>query len=140
MLSDEGIITIEFPHLMNLIKFNQFDTIYHEHFYYYSLFSMSKILKKFDLEIFKVEKIPTHGGSLRVYIKKNINANYEIDTSVKKCVEEEKKFGLNNLQIYNNFQKKVENIKYDCLNFLLKSKKQNKDEDVFCMKTHLKIN
>ena len=91
LLSNEGIITIEFPHLMNLIKFNQFDTIYHEHFYYYSLLSISKILNKFDLEIFKVEKIPTHGGSLRVYIKKNINANYEIDKSVIKCVQEERK-------------------------------------------------
>ena len=126
LLSDDGIITIEFPHLMNLIRFNQFDTIYHEHFYYYSLLSISKILRKFNLEIFKVEKIPTHGGSLRVYIKKNINTQYEIDKSVKECFEEENKFGLNDLKIYKDFQKRVENVKYNFLDFLLKSKKQNK--------------
>ncbi len=126
LLNDEGIITIEFPHIMNLIKFNQFDTIYHEHFYYYSLISILKILKKFNLEIFKVEKIPSHGGSLRVYVKKNINTHYQIERSVKDCLEEEKKFGLNDLKIYKDFQKKVENVKYEFLNFLLKSKKQNK--------------
>ena len=91
LLDDEGLITFEFPHLLNLIKFKQFDTIYHEHYSYLSIISLDKLMNRKKLKIFKIEKLPKiHGGSLRVYVTKNNNKKFAINNSVKKIISEEK--------------------------------------------------
>ena len=82
------VITIEFPHLLKLIREFQYDTIYHEHFSYFSLISLNIIFKKFNLQIFDVEEIPTHGGSLRIYICKR-SANRKIKNSLDKLIKKE---------------------------------------------------
>jgi hypothetical protein len=125
ILKKNGTITIEFPHVKELIKHNQFDTIYHEHFSYLSLFTVIKILEKFKLKVFNVEKINTHGGSLRVYIC-HLKDEKLTDKSVDKILKEEKIFGLKNLKTYLNFQTKVNKIKNALLKFLISQKNKNK--------------
>ena len=103
ILSDEGIISIEFPHLLNLIKNNQFDTIYHEHFSYIGLLTLQKISDSVDLEIIDVEEIKTHGGSLRVYLThKNKIAPSK---NVKDLISKEKEYKLNKMEAFLDFQK-----------------------------------
>ena len=125
LLKDDGIVTLEFPHLLNLIKFNQFDTIYHEHFSYLSLSTVKKIFEKNKLKIFKVEKLNTHGGSLRVYGCKSIS-NRKVSNKINIFLKEEIKFGLTNLKTYMNFKKKVESVKKNLLKTLNKIKSENK--------------
>ena len=126
LLKPRGIITIEFQHLLNIIKKNQFDTIYHEHYSYLSLISAKNIFLKHNLEIFDVEKLLTHGGSLRIYIKHNSDLSKKTSARFKKILNEEKKFGLDKIIVYENFQKKVENVRKDFLNFLKECKKKKK--------------
>jgi len=125
-LKPEGSITMEFPHLLNLIKFNQFDTIYHEHFSYLSLLTVAKIFKSHSLVIYDVEELPTHGGSLRIYAKHKNNTEIKITSNVAKLLEQEREFGLNNLEVYQSFQEKTDKIKYSFLEFLLQQKKKGK--------------
>lgn len=127
LLDDDGLITFEFPHLLNLIKYKQFDTIYHEHYSYLSIFSLDKLMKRKKLKIFKIEKLPKiHGGSLRVYVAKDRNRKLKIHNSVKKIILEEKKFGLNNIAIYNKFKFQVESISKNFQNFIQNKIKQKK--------------
>ena len=125
-LKSQGTITMEFPHLLNLIKFNQFDTIYHEHFSYLSLLALTKIFKAHLLTIYDVEQLPTHGGSLRIYAKHEDNAKIKISSNVSSILKEECDFGLDKLNIYKCFQKKVDDIKYSFLEFLIQQKKHGK--------------
>jgi len=83
-LAEDGIITMEFPHLLNLIKEHQFDTIYHEHFSYFSLYTVDLVFKKHNLKIFDVEQIQTHGGSLRIFCCHDENNEWEISQRVKR--------------------------------------------------------
>ena len=106
-MSENGIITIEFPHLMELVDNNQWDTIYHEHFSYFSFFVMQKILEKSQLKIFDVEKISTHGGSLRVFCTHYENKIIEIKDSVHNLLKLEKEKGMMEMPYYQNFSKKV---------------------------------
>lgn len=117
ILHKNGCWIIEFPHLLNLIDKTQFDTIYHEHFSYLSIVSLDYILKNVNLKIFDIEKIPTHGGSLRVFVCHQ-ESSYEENISVLKIREEEIKFGLKNHDIYLNFQKKVDNKKCKIMKYL----------------------
>ena len=123
LLNDHGTITLEFPHLLKLIEFCQFDTIYHEHFSYLSLYTVQKIFKKFGLKIYDVEEISTHGGSLRIY-GCHENDGRQISKSVLDLLSREKLVGLQNIDIYREFQKKSELIKDELLNFLLEKKKE----------------
>ncbi|MGD0785816.1 MAG: class I SAM-dependent methyltransferase [Sedimentisphaerales bacterium] len=125
-LKPEGTITMEFPHLLNLIKFNQFDTIYHEHFSYLSLLAVGKIFEAHYLVIYDVEELPTHGGSLRIYARHKSNTELKISSSVSNVLKKENDFGLNNLDIYLCFQKKTDQIKYAFLEFLIQQKKSGK--------------
>lgn len=125
ILKLNGTITIEFPHLKELIKHSQFDTIYHEHFSYLSLYTVTKILQKFKLRVFKVEKINTHGGSLRIYVCHQDDSR-STDKSVDKILIEEKIFGLRKLKTYLSFQNKVDKIKNNFLKFLINQKNRNK--------------
>lgn len=125
LLKQGGIVTLEFPHLMRLIEKRQFDTIYHEHFSYLSLNTISNIFSTFGLRIWKVEELATHGGSLRVY-GCHENDSRPICLSVNKILKEEVNKGLLKLKTYVNFQKKIDQIKDNFLSFLIKQKRLSK--------------
>ena len=122
LLKPNGIITMEFPHILQLINQNQFDTIYHEHFSYFSFFIIQKIFFSQGLTIFDVEEIPTHGGSLRIFVKHSENKIYEIKESVKNLIKKENDIGLHDYSTYLGFSKKIENIKKKLNEFLEKSR------------------
>lgn len=125
-LKENGTITMEFPHLLNIIKENQFDTIYHEHFSYLSFYTVKQIFENHGLTLYDVEKLPTHGGSLRIYATHAENKHISIATNVNNILQEEEEFGLFTMDIYKNFQEKANRVKYDLLAFLLQVKKENK--------------
>ncbi len=125
-LKPDGIITMEFPHVLQLVENNQFDTIYHEHFSYLSLFTTQKIFAAQNLTIFDVEEIPTHGGSLRIFAGHSGNSSIEVSENVKNLLDKEKLTGLMNLDYYLDFQPKVEKIKTDLLTFLIEQKRKGK--------------
>ena len=126
ILSKKGTITIEFPHLLNLVKNTLFDTIYHEHFSYLSLYTANKIVSKFGLKIFDVEQINTHGGSLRIFLCHE-NLKIKISARVKKFLFKEKKFGLFKMSCLIKFKKKVKKIQTDLTIFLTKLREDNKN-------------
>jgi SAM-dependent methyltransferase len=125
-LKEDGIITMEFPHLLKLVEECQFDTIYHEHFSYLSFFVVKRIFEQFDLEMFDVEEIPTHGGSLRIFAKHAADKSKEISSNVADLLQKEEKMGMRTMDYYLNFQGRVDNIKYDVWDFLLQRKKEGK--------------
>ena len=116
-LKNTGTITLEFPHLLELIAHNQFDTVYHEHFSYLSLYTVSKIFAETDLRVLDVEILPTHGGSLRVYgchdNDKRLTAK-----AVHDMLQREEKAGLRRLETYLSFQKKADRVKNNFIDFL----------------------
>lgn len=126
LLREKGVVTMEFPHLYQLVKNNQFDTIYHEHFSYLSFFTVQQIFEHHGLVMFDVEEIPTHGGSLRIFAKHQADNTKVITDNVQKLLDKEKAVGMNTLKYYEGFQKKVDKIKLDLLDFLLSQKKQGK--------------
>lgn len=126
LLSQNGVITMEFPHLYQLVENNQFDTIYHEHFSYLSFFTVKQIFEAHGLEMFDVEEIPTHGGSLRIYAKHHGDISKKIELSVDKLLQKEKEIGINTLGYYQGFQEKVEKIKIDLLTFLIEQNSKGK--------------
>ena len=125
-LAKEGTITMEFPHLMNLIKYNQFDTIYHEHFSYLSFQIVCEIFKLHKLIIYDVKELQTHGGSIRIFAGHTKNKNLSALRSVKDLLEKEQEFRLFSLKAYEQFQGKIENVSYDFLKFLLEMKTKGK--------------
>jgi 2-polyprenyl-3-methyl-5-hydroxy-6-metoxy-1,4-benzoquinol methylase len=126
LLKSNGIITVEFPHLMKIIEENQFDTIYHEHFSYFSLYTVMKIFEEHNLKIFDVEKLQTHGGSLRVYATHKKNTTHIINNEVKKILEKEIEFGIKDINTYTNFQNKIIKVKKQLLDFVDNAKKEKK--------------
>jgi len=124
ILKKNGVCTIEFPHLLNLIKNVQFDTVYHEHYSYLSLYTVKKIFDSVGLEIWNVEELPTHGGSLRVYASHK-NSNFDKSRVVAKILLKERNMGLQKNKTYKNFQKKVDKVKINFLEYLIKAKKKN---------------
>jgi len=124
-LKEGGTITLEFPHLMQLLRHTQFDTVYHEHFSYLSLYTVSRIFENAGLKVFDVEELATHGGSLRIYGCHQDDSR-PISSNVKKILETEIENGLQELSTYENFQIRADKIKDDLLLFLLKQKKINK--------------
>ena len=125
LLKKDGVITLEMPHLLELLKHSQFDTIYHEHFSYHSLYTIQKIFKKHGLRIFDVDVLETHGGSLRVYGCLE-NASHIEQSSVSNVLEDEKNSGLQKLDTYNSFQPMIDNIKINVIEFLIEKKKEGK--------------
>lgn len=121
-----GVNTFEFPHLCKLVEENQFDTIYHEHFSYLSLTAVKSVFESQGLEIFDVQELPTHGGSLRIFTKHREDTTKKIEDSVFKLLSYEEKLGVSTIEYYLNFQTKVEKIKNDFLDFLLTQKMNNK--------------
>ena len=123
LLGKKGTIIIEVQYLMNTLKDLTFDNIYHEHYNYWSLTSLINIFNQFDAKIFKSEKVDTHGGSLRVYVKKD--KKVKIDSSIKKMLSEEEKFGIKSFKTYQEFGKKVYKIRENVLKNIKKLKKNN---------------
>jgi SAM-dependent methyltransferase len=126
VLKPEGAVTMEFPHLLHLIEGTQFDTIYHEHYSYLSFHIVRRIFSKYGLEAFDVEELPTHGGSLRIYAKHQGDESRDTSTRVWELLEKEKSTGLDRLAYYQNFQAKVDRVKYELLSFLIEQKRRGK--------------
>jgi len=125
VLKPGGTITLEFPHLMRLIEHTQFDTIYHEHFSYLSLYTVDRIFSEAGLRIWDVETLPTHGGSLRIYgchTKDQRNSTPAVAT----VLAEEIRHGLQDLEIYQSFQVNADKVKNDLLSFLIEQKRLGK--------------
>ena len=125
LLSDKGSLIIEDPSLLECLKNNSYDQFYNEHIYVFSLIALNNILKKFNLEVYDVENLSTHGGSLRYYIKKKINKNIKIKNSVKKQLTKEKNFKLDKFLTYKKFQTRVLRSKNKLINILKELSKNN---------------
>ncbi|MCX7817500.1 MAG: class I SAM-dependent methyltransferase [Syntrophales bacterium] len=126
VLKPDGVATFEFPHLLRLVEEVQFDTIYHEHFSYLSLTAVKCIFEANGLYIFDVEELPTHGGSLRIYVSKDKGFKKDISSAVQEVLIKEKIAGIEKYEFYASFQPKTEKIKYDLLEFLISAKRQDK--------------
>ncbi|MFL5810365.1 MAG: methyltransferase domain-containing protein, partial [Flavisolibacter sp.] len=125
-LKKSGVITMEFPHLVQLINNNQFDTIYHEHFSYLSFFTVKQIFESQGLELFDVQEISTHGGSLRIYAKHSEDNSKKIEPAVSMLLEKEIEEGINKLSYYDGFQQKALKVKLDLSSFLIEQKRAGK--------------
>ena len=124
LLSKKGSLIIEVQYLLNTLKDLTFDNIYHEHFNYWSLTSLKNFFKNFELKIYKAEKINTHGGSLRIYLKKDMKI--KIDKSVNNLLKEEEKFGIKEFKTYQEFGDKVYKIRNNVIKNIEKLKKKGK--------------
>jgi len=126
LLKPEGVLTLEFPHLLKLIEHNEFDTIYHEHFSYFSLSCVMRILEEHAMRVFDVEELKSHGGSLRVYAcRAGCNA-HSLETNVKKILTDERNAGLERPEGYEGFARRVEGTKLALMEFLLEAKRAGK--------------
>jgi 2-polyprenyl-3-methyl-5-hydroxy-6-metoxy-1,4-benzoquinol methylase len=125
LLKPEGVVTLEFPHLMRLVEHGQFDTVYHEHFSYLSLLTVGRIFAKAGLRIFDVEQLSTHGGSLRIWGCLN-DASHSVRSAVASILGEEQARGMDGAAFYRGFQPRAEQIKDDLLRFLLKAQSEGK--------------
>ena len=126
LLKPHGVLTLEFPHLQRLIERNEFDTIYHEHFSYFSLLTTSRILRAHGLKVFDVEELPTHGGSLRVYACREEDQTHRIEAGVGELIQCEKKASLDLGRGYDGFALQVKETKLALLDFLLTAARQGK--------------
>ena len=126
LLAPGGIVTIEFPHLVRLIEDNLFDTIYHEHFSYFTLYTVEKVFSKHALKVFDVEQIPTHGGSLRIYACHDQDSMKVITQRLLALRSQEKSAGFDRLNRYLSFSEKAKELKYELLTFLIDAKRQGK--------------
>ncbi len=122
LLKPQGVATFEFPHLLNMVKLNQFDTVYHEHFSYLSITTVKQIFERNGLSVFDVETLPTHGGSLRVYAQRVDTGSQSVHHRVVEMLDIEQKAGINRLSFYQDFQYKAEQVKNDVLLFLIQAK------------------
>jgi SAM-dependent methyltransferase len=126
MLAPDGVVTMEFPHLMRLIRENQFDTIYHEHFSYFSFGTVEKVFAAHGMVLFDVEEIPTHGGSLRIYGRPDANGSRPVGPRVEELRTREARNGLDRLEGYLSFQEHARRAKRGLLAFLVEAKEQGK--------------
>lgn len=126
LIKPEGIITMEFPHLMRLVEENQFDTIYHEHFSYISFLSAEKIFNKHGLELFDVEELPTHGGSLRIYAKHKSDNSKIVSNRIATLRNRELRAGYGDIDHYDGFKNKVSASRKDILRFFTDVKREGK--------------
>jgi 2-polyprenyl-3-methyl-5-hydroxy-6-metoxy-1,4-benzoquinol methylase len=123
LLAPNGVITLEFPHLEHLINENQFDTIYHEHFSYFSLVTIDRLAEKHGLKVFDVEHLSTHGGSLRVYLCR-AGAPYAVSAAVNALLDHERKIGFEDIRSYARFSARVHQTKRQLMSFLIQCKEQ----------------
>lgn len=126
LLKPRGILTLEFPHLLRLIERNEFDTIYHEHFSYFSMLTTARILEAHGLKAFDVEELPTHGGSLRVYGCRVEDQTRAIEPSVPRVIADEERAGLGSVEGYKGFARQVKDTKTALVDFLLTAAREGK--------------
>lgn len=126
MLKPEGVLTLEFPHLLKLIELNEFDTIYHEHFSYFSLFTTIKIMEAHGLKVFDVDELRSHGGSLRVYACRQESRTHPTGANVQKVLGDEEKAGQTSMEGYKTFARQVKETKLALVDVLLTAAKQGK--------------
>lgn len=126
LLAESGVITMEFPHLVRLVDENQFDTIYHEHFSYLSFTTVERIFAAHGLELFDVDELPTHGGSLRIYARHRGDSCPPCSSSVKALKAREEDWGICRLERYRAFTNKVEATKRNILSFLIEARERGK--------------
>jgi SAM-dependent methyltransferase len=126
LLKPAGVITLEFPHLLQLVRQNQFDTIYHEHFSYFSFLAVERILGEHDLTVFDVEELPSHGGSLRIFGKHAADPSHATCASVFELRRKEKECGLHAIEGYASFGQQAAQVKCDLLSFLIEQRRANK--------------
>jgi SAM-dependent methyltransferase len=126
LLAPQGVVTIEVPHLLRLIEANQFDTIYHEHFSYFSLLSAARVLSAHGLEVFDVEQLTTHGGSLRLYAQHKDGGGQALSDRVKDLADEERELGFDTLEGHAGFAPRVEETKWSLLEFLIEARREGK--------------
>lgn len=123
LLKPQGIITMEFPHLMRLMENNQFDTIYHEHFSYFSFITVMEVVAAHGLKMFDVDELPTHGGSLRIYACHSEDGSRPVEQRVHSLVEREKALGFTGIEHYLSFGERVKQKKRDILDFMIREKR-----------------
>lgn len=126
LLGEGGVITMEFPHLMRLMEGNQFDTIYHEHFSYFSFIAAERIFAAHGLTLFDVEELPTHGGSLRIYARHEADSSKPLGERIQELRSREEKYGFRQLKTYSLFEEKVKETKRRILEFLITAKRDGK--------------
>ncbi len=126
LLKPEGVVTIEFPHLLRLLTENQFDTIYHEHFSYFSFLSATSIFQAHGLRLFDVDELPTHGGSLRVYACHDEDRTHPTTEHTRQLLAREEEEGFRDLSRYAAFQEQVDATKRGLLDFLIQAKREGK--------------
>jgi len=126
LLKPRGVLTLEFPHLMQMMEGNQFDTIYHEHFSYFSLLTAEKIFEAHELVLFDVEELPTHGGSLRIYGRHKEDNSRPVTSRVAELRRREKAVGLMQLESYRSFAERVKKTKRELLECLIRAKRAGK--------------
>ncbi len=126
LLKPEGVLTVEFPHLLRLIELNEFDTIYHEHFSYFSLISTIKIMAAHGLRVFDVEELKSHGGSLRIFACRATSQANSPTPALRKVMQDEVAAGLDTIESYQGFALQVRQTKFEFVEFLLNASKQGK--------------
>ncbi|MGE3480685.1 MAG: methyltransferase domain-containing protein [Gammaproteobacteria bacterium] len=126
LLSRRGVITMEFPHLLRLMEENQFDTIYHEHFSYFSFITVERVFAGHGLTIFDVQELPTHGGSLRIYARHDDDAARPVDENVRRMRQEEERRGFSRPETYSSFSEQVRETKRKLLDFLIDAKRDGR--------------
>jgi SAM-dependent methyltransferase len=126
LLKPEGVLTLEFPHLLRLMERNEFDTIYHEHFSYFSMLTVERILKAHGLRAFDVEELATHGGSLRLYACRAEAGTHLTQPAVERLIEQEHQAGLRSIDGYADFSRQVKETKWALVEFLLAARRQGK--------------
>jgi SAM-dependent methyltransferase len=126
LLAPRGVLTMEFGYLVRLMEENEFDTIYHEHFSYFSLLSVQTALGRHGLAIFDVEQLPTHGGALRVYVRHNEDESRVTHSRVDQLLARERQLGVDRLDFYQSFPEHVRETKRNLLEFLILAKRQKK--------------
>jgi len=122
LLAPDGVITMEFPHLMRLVEGLQFDTVYHEHFSYFSFLTVRRVFASHGLELFDVEELPTHGGSLRIYARHAEDVTKPVGERVSQLAAREEAAGLGTIEYYRAFEPKVRKVKRSLLRFLIDAK------------------
>jgi SAM-dependent methyltransferase len=126
LLKPQGVLTLEFPHLLRLIERNEFDTIYHEHFSYFSMLTTERVMEAHALKVFDVEELATHGGSLRVFACRAEDETHEVKRTVGDLIAEEKKAGLGSAEGYESFAHQVKETKFSLVEFLIAAARQGK--------------
>ncbi|CTQ54751.1 hypothetical protein LP7551_03286 [Roseibium album] len=124
LLKPMGVATFEFPHLLNLLQKVQFDTIYHEHYSYLSVFALERIFSTNGLSLFDVEELPTHGGSLRCYVQRADSGMWRKEPSVERMLQRELAAGMSNPCFYQGFQSKADRVKDDFVAYLINAKRR----------------